>query len=628
MVKARTAAVRGRMRIVAIGMAVVCLVLGGVQAVRAEPTVAQMLTFRPRQEGVSCTTPTAEKANNCKVTPIKRGEKIIGWALKDEDGNLLRKFIDSNDDNHIDVWTYCKDGVEVYSEIDTEFTGKPNQFRWLNAGGMKWGIDENKDGKIDTWKQISPEELSQELLAALAKNDVARFQALLISEAELKALPADMANRIREQIKGAADRFQETITKLGPNLGPKTAWLHLETAAPQCLTAEQTGAAADIIKHARGTVLFDIGGGNDWVQTGEMIQVAANSWRLTGGPAAGAAPPDGNKGIDDPEVAKLVQELGDLDKHPPEPGDNAALVKHHLKRADLLEKIVAKVKPQEREQWIRQVADSLSTAAQASPKDDTTALERLRTLEAALAKPMPTHNLTAYVTFREMQADYAARLGSRKDEFTKVQQEWLERLTKFVKDFPRAEDTPDAMLQAGMVAEFLGKDVEAKNWYTQLASQFADKPQAAKGKGAVERLGLEGQTLRLSGPTLADTSTTYDIEQVRGKVVLVYYWASWNSQSVGDFAKLKTLVETYGTKGLELVCVNLDSSIEDGRKFLKSASAAATHLYQANGLEGKLATDYGILVLPQLFLVGKDGKVVNRNAQIANVEDELKKLLK
>jgi hypothetical protein len=614
-------------------LAAACLVLGGVSMAQAAPTVAQMLTFRPRQEGVVCTTPTAEKRAKCTVEPIKQQDKVIGWALKDEDGTLLRKFIDTNDDNHIDVWTYCKDGVEVYTEIDTEFTGKPNQFRWLNAGGMKWGIDDNKDGRIDTWKTISPEEASQELLAALAKNDVARFQALLITDAEIKALglPADMANRIREQLKGAADKFQETITKLGPNLGPKTAWLHLETAAPQCLTAQQTGAPADIIRHARGTVLFDIGGGNDWLQTGEMIQVAPNSWRLTGGPTAGAAPPDSGKGIEDPEIAKLVQDLGKYDKDAPtnEPSPSPAVAKHHLGRADLLEKIVAKVKPQDREQWIRQVADSLSTAAQASPKDDTTALERLRNLEAALAKPMPTHNLTAYVTFREMQAEYSTRLASGGGvKYEKIQQEWLERLNKFVRDFPKGEDTPDAMLQAGMVAEFLGKDVEAKNWYSQLASQFADKPQGAKGKGAVERLGLEGQVFRLSGPTLNDTNTTFDIEQVRGKVVLVYYWASWNTQSVGDFAKLKTLVETHGPKGLELVSVNLDSSVKDGREFLKTSSAVGTHLYQANGLEGKLATDYGIMVLPQMFLIGKDGKVVNRNAQIGNVEDEIKKLLK
>jgi hypothetical protein len=634
MIKLHTATLRK----VGVWAAAACLVAGGVGSLRAAPTVAQMLSFRPRQEGVVCTTPAADKQNACKVELVKGDDgKGSGWVLKDEDGNLLRKFFDSNDDNRIDVWSYYKDGVEVYSEVDTTFTGKPDQYRWLNGGGMKWGVDNDKDGRIDSWKQISPEEVSQELLQALANKDVGRFQALLIGEADVKALrlSAEQTSRITEQLKAAAERFQDTATKL-TKLTPKTTWLHLETAAPQCIPGDPAKGRADVIRHPRGTVLFDVGGGNDWLQTGEMIQVAANSWRLTGGPTPGAASPEtdatakGATPISDPEVQKLVEELTDLDKKVPasDGGPSAAVTKHHLARADVLEKIVGKVKAQEREPWIRQVADSLSTAAQSSPADDTAALERLRSLEAQLTKHLPGHNLTAYVTFREMQADYSRKISNKPPDFNKVQQEWLDRLAKFVQTYPKAEDTADALLQAGMVAEFLSKEVDAKNWYGQLARNFEDKPQGAKAKGAIERLNLEGQTLKLSGTLLNDPATAFDMESVRGKVVLVYYWASWNSQSPGDFSKLKSLLETHGSKGLEVVCVSLDGTPEDAKKFLKSSSAVGTQLYQAGGLESKLATDYGILVLPQMFLVGKDGKVINRNAQLGNVEDEIKKQLK
>src|SRR5207245_7871750 len=56
--------------------------------------------------------------------------------------------------NKIDVWSYYKDGKEVYREIDSTFTGKPDQYRWFNDGGAKWGVDETKDGKIKFWKVI------------------------------------------------------------------------------------------------------------------------------------------------------------------------------------------------------------------------------------------------------------------------------------------------------------------------------------------------------------------------------------------------------------------------------------------------------------------------------------------
>ena len=181
----------------------------------------------------------------------------------------------------------------------------------------------------------------------------------------------------------------------------------------------------------------------------------------------------------------------------------------------------------------------------------------------------------------------------------------MDRLTKFVEAYPKAEDTPDALLQLGMVNEFLNKEVEAKNWYGVLVKNFADKPQAAKAEGAIARLGLEGQPLRLAGPKLDDSNVAYDVAEAQGKVVVVYYWASWNSQTASDFTKLKAMMDTQGSKGVELVCVNLDNTAKEAHDFLAHAPAPGVHLFQAGGLESKLATEYGVMVLPNLFLVGQ-----------------------
>jgi hypothetical protein len=614
------------------------LLAGSVQA--AIPTPSQILRYTPRQAGVDCTTPAADKVDACKVD-WKRGQPKGGWTLTltDTEGNLVRRFVDSNGDNRPDVWAYFKDGVEVYTEIDTTFTGKPDQYRWLNAGGSKWGIDENKDGRIDSWKVISPEEASQEILQALISKDFSRLQPLMLTEAELKTLdlPAEQANRIREQLKSAQEKFQDTANKL-TKLSPKATWIHLETVAPQCVAPEGTAGRAEIIKHTRGTMLYDNGGSSDWIQTGEMY-LLGNAWRLVSAPVQGASAPETQvaKGSsvsldDNPELQKIIAELTELDKQVPpasNSGTSPALAQHHLKRADILERIVAKVKPADRDPWIRQVADSLSTAAQSDPSN-TVSMTRLLNLEQQLSRALPAgHVLTAYVTYREMQAEYSRSLPphGKESNFNKIQEAWLGRLAKFVQAFPSGEDTPDALLQAGMVSEFLNKEVEAKNWYKQLKDHFGDKPQARKAEGSIARLELEGKTLVLTGPTLNDPNITFDMDQKRGKVVIVYYWASWNNQCAADFTKMKGLLDANSGK-LDLVCVNLDNTIDEARNYLRSTPTPGTHLHQDGGLENKMATDYGIQVLPTIFVVGKDGKVVNRNGQIANLEDEVKKLVK
>src|SRR5262249_17149687 len=146
------------------------------------------------------------------------------------------------------------------------------------------------------------------------------------------------------------------------------------------------------------------------------------------------------------------------------------------------------------------------------------ALDRLTRLEKQIVDAMPASNLAAYITFREMQASYAMQLMG-KGNFEKVQTDWVARLTTFVTTYPKAEDSADALLQLGMVNEFLGKEVEAKKWYEQLVKDFADKPQGIKGIGAKKRLEAEGKTLELNGPILG--GGTFAMGRVANKVAVV-----------------------------------------------------------------------------------------------------------
>src|SRR5262249_10925867 len=162
-----------------------------------------------------------------------------GWLLRDGSGRPLRRFFDTNGDMKIDVWSYFKDGVEVYREIDTQGTGRPNQYRWLNSGGSKWGVDLDGDGKIDTWKSISAEEAGQEMFQALAARDTGRFKALLLNDTDLRTLklPAGEADRIRELVRKAPAKFQGFLGKIPA----KAQWGGLENAIPCCVPADSLG---------------------------------------------------------------------------------------------------------------------------------------------------------------------------------------------------------------------------------------------------------------------------------------------------------------------------------------------------------------------------------------------------
>jgi hypothetical protein len=122
----------------------------------------------PVQKGVDYDLPTTADISKCKINPKKTGGQMGGWIVEDPTGKILRRFLDTNGDNVVDTWCYCKDGIEVYRDIDANFNGKADQYRWFNTGGTRWGLDSNEDSTIDSWKCISVEEATAEIVAALA----------------------------------------------------------------------------------------------------------------------------------------------------------------------------------------------------------------------------------------------------------------------------------------------------------------------------------------------------------------------------------------------------------------------------------------------------------------------------
>ena len=52
------------------------------------------------------------------------------------------------------------------------------------------------------------------------------------------------------------------------------------------------------------------------------------------------------------------------------------------------------------------------------------------------------------------------------------------------------------------------------------------------------------------------------------------------------------------------------------------------HLWEQGGLDSRLANEMGILTLPTMLLVDKQGKVISRNSAPGGLDDELKTMLK
>lgn len=129
--------------------------------------------------------------------------------------------------------------------------------------------------------------------------------------------------------------------------------------------------------------------------------------------------------------------------------------------------------------------------------------------------------------------------------------------------------------------------------------------------------------------------TTFGLEgklpaELKGKVVLLDFWASWCGPCKESFPVMEDLHKKYGEKGFVILAVNVDETSEAMKDFLKEHKASFTTVHDATK---KLVGTANISSMPSSFILDKDGKVAaihkgfHGKDTIKQYEAEIEKLL-
>jgi thiol-disulfide isomerase/thioredoxin len=136
-----------------------------------------------------------------------------------------------------------------------------------------------------------------------------------------------------------------------------------------------------------------------------------------------------------------------------------------------------------------------------------------------------------------------------------------------------------------------------------------------------------------SGPAPDFTLQTLDgesmrLSDLRGKAVLLNFWATWCSPCKIEMPWFIELQKQYGSQGLQIVGVAMDDSgKEDIAKFAKDMGVNYPVLL---GKEAVGQAYGGVFALPESFFIGRDGKIVDKIIGLkgkAEIEDSIKKAL-
>jgi len=120
--------------------------------------------------------------------------------------------------------------------------------------------------------------------------------------------------------------------------------------------------------------------------------------------------------------------------------------------------------------------------------------------------------------------------------------------------------------------------------------------------------------------------TPVDLSKMRGKVVLVDFWATWCPPCRGEVPNVVAAYQKYHDKGFEIVGVSLDQDKDALLAFTKEHAMVWPQYFDGKGWDNSVSKSFGIDSIPAMWLVGKDGKLITTNARedlAGNVEKAL-----
>jgi thiol-disulfide isomerase/thioredoxin len=177
----------------------------------------------------------------------------------------------------------------------------------------------------------------------------------------------------------------------------------------------------------------------------------------------------------------------------------------------------------------------------------------------------------------------------------------------------------EAKLMYDLMEKYIGKIKDEKR-QAQVTKSIED------GR---KKLAMIGQTIEIKAKKL--DGSEFDLTSLRGKVVLIDFWATWCGPCIAEHPNVEAAYEKYHSKGFEVVAYSIDEDQEKLQKFIDEHKTPWVSLFNhdedTRGFKDPLAKEFHVTGIPATYLIDASGKLVHFNVRGERLGQLLEEML-
>lgn len=251
----------------------------------------------------------------------------------------------------------------------------------------------------------------------------------------------------------------------------------------------------------------------------------------------------------------------------------------------------------------------------------------LRTLAAEAETASAREELKALVT----KIQTKLQNGVRTEEALRAEFEEFDAILEKHKSEKNEDVASVLFVQALLYIEVFENYAKGEELLRRLKSEFPETTLGQNTDGILASLakdrdaGLKRAALK-PGTKFPDFTETdlngqpLSVSQLKGKVVLVNFWATWCGPCVAALPGLLKIHGTYHPRGFEIIGISLDQDKEQLQRFVAENKIPWPQYFDGLGWRNKLAVQYGVNSTPMYYLLDRAGSIIKANPALDELE--------